>query len=199
MTLRKVVDYLVVALAAAKLLLILVSWFVTAAWPDLPMRSLLSSEGIRWLFGSFAQNLLTPLLAWLVLGSVAYGTIVSSGLTELRHPITFRQRSALQFVAIEALIFLAVLLLLTLIPQAPLLSATGQLFPSALSDGLVPFVCFSVTVMALTFGFTTGRFTTLRDMVRSLTVGFGKWPTLWLIYILAVTFYFSLLYFLEIR
>lgn len=195
MTLRKVVDYLVVALAAALLLLILVSWFVTAAWPDLPMRSLLSSEGIRWLFGSFAQNLLTPLLAWLVLGSVAYGTVVSSGLTELRRPITFRQRSALQFVAIEALIFLAVLLLLTLIPQAPLLSATGQLFPSALSDGLVPFVCFAVTVMALTFGFTTGRFNTLRDMVRSLTVGFGKWSSLFLLYILGMEFYLSFCYF----
>lgn len=192
MTLRKVVDYLVVALAAALLLLILVSWFVTAAWPDLPMRSLLSSEGIRWLFGSFAQNLLTPLLAWLVLGSVAYGTVVSSGLAELRRPITFRQRSALQFVAIEALIFLAVLLLLTLIPQAPLLSATGQLFPSALSDGLVPFVCFSVTVMALTFGFTTGRFTTLRDMVRSLTVGFEKWSSLFLLYILGMELYASI-------
>ena len=192
MTLRKVVDYFVVALAAALLLLILVSWFVTAAWPDLPMRSLLSSEGIRWLFGSFAQNLLTPLLAWLILGSVAYGTVVSSGLVELRHPITFRQRSALQFVAIEALIFLAVLLLLTLIPQAPLLSATGLLFPSALSDGLVPFVCFSVTVMALTFGFTTGRFTTLRDMVRSLTVGFEKWSSLFLLYILGMELYASI-------
>ena len=192
MTLRKVVDYLVVALAAALFLLILVSWFVTAAWPDLPMRSLLSSEGIRWLFGSFAQNLLTPLLAWLVLGSVAYGTVVSSGLAELRRPITFRQRSALQFVAIEALIFLAVLLLLTLIPQAPLLSATGQLFPSALSDGLVPFVCFAVTVMALTFGFTTGRLTTLRDMVRSLTVGFEKWSSLFSLYILGMELYASI-------
>ena len=28
--------------------------------------------------------------------------------------------------------------------------------------------------MALTFGFTTGRLTTLRDMVRSLTIGFGE-------------------------
>ena len=192
MTLRKVVNYLVLTLVVAQLLLILVSWFVTAAWPDLPMRSLLSSEGIRWLFGSFAQNLLTPLLAWLVLGSVAYGTVVSSSLTELRRPITSRQRSALQFVAIEALIFLAVLLLLTLIPQAPLLSATGQLFPSALSDGLVPFVCFAVTVMALTFGFTTGRFTTLRDMVRSLTIGFGKWSSLFLLYILGMEFYASI-------
>ena len=183
---------MVVALAAAQLLLILVSWFVTAAWPDLPMRSLLSSEGIRWLFGSFAQNLLTPLLAWLVLGSVAYGTVVSSGLTELHRPFTYRQRSALRFVAVEALLFIVVLLLLTLIPQAPLLSATGQLFPSALSDGLVPFVCFSVTVMALTFGFTTGRFTTLRDMVRSLTVGFEKWSSLFLLYILGMELYASI-------
>ena len=195
MTLRKVVDYLVVALAVAQLLLILVSWLVTAAWPETAMHSLLSSEGIRWLFGSFAQNLLTPLLAWLILGSVAYGTVVSSGLAELRRPITFRQRSALQFVVIEALIFLVVLLLLTLIPQAPLLSATGQLFPSALSDGLVPFVCLAVIVMAITFGLTTGRFSTLRDIIHSLTVGFGKWASLLLLYILGMEFYLSFCYF----
>ena len=85
--------------------------------------------------------------------------------------------------------------LLTLIPQAPLLSATGRLFPSALSDSLVPFVCFAVTVMALTFGFTTGRLTTLRDMVRSLTIGFGKWSSLFLLYILGMEFYLSFCYF----
>ena len=195
MTLRKVVNYLVLTLVVAQLLLILVSWFVTAAWPDVPMRSLLSSEGIRWLFGSFAQNLLTPLLAWLLLGSIAYGAVVSSGLTELHRPFTYRQRSALRFVALEALLFVVVLLLLTLIPQAPLLSATGQLFPSAFSDGLVPFLCFAVTVMAITFGLTTGRLNTLSDVVRSLTVGFGKWATLWLLYVLGMEFYASFCYF----
>ncbi|MBR5440482.1 MAG: AbgT family transporter [Prevotella sp.] len=199
MTLRKVVNYLVLTLAVAQLLLILGSWFVTAAWPDLPMRSLLSSEGIRWLFGTFAQNLLTPLLAWLILGSVAYGAVVSCGLTELRRPFTFRQRSALRFVAVEALLFLVVLLLLTLIPQAPLLSATGQLFPSAFSDGLIPFLCFAVTVLALTYGLTTARLNTLGDVIHALTVGFSKCASLWLLYIFAATFYFSLCYFLDIR
>lgn len=195
MTLRKVVNYLVLTLAVAQLLLILGSWFVTAAWPDLPMRSLLSSEGIRWLFGTFAQNLLTPLLAWLLLGSVAYGAVVSCGLTELRRPFTFRQRSALRFVAVEALLFLVVLLLLTLIPQAPLLSATGQLFPSAFSDGLVPFLCFAVTVLALTYGLTTARLSTLGDVLHALTVGFSKCASLWLLYILGVEFYASFRYF----
>ena len=195
MILRKVVNYLVLTLAVAQLLLILGSWFVTAAWPDLPMRSLLSSEGIRWLFGTFAQNLLTPLLAWLILGSVAYGAVVSSGLFDLRRPFTFRQRSALRFVAIEIVLFVAVLLLLTLIPQAPLLSATGQLFPSAFSDGLVPFLCFAVTVLALTYGLTTARLNTLSDVLHSLTVGFSKCASLWLVYILAAELYASVRYF----
>ncbi|MBR1468820.1 MAG: AbgT family transporter [Prevotella sp.] len=195
MTLRKVVDYGVLALAVAQLLLILVSWLVTAAWPDLPMRSLLSSEGIRWLFGSFVQNLLTPVLVWLILGSMAYGSVVASGLTELRRPMTFRQRSALRFVAVEALIFLVITLLLTLIPQAPLLSSTGQLFPSAFSDGLVPFVCFAVIVMALTFGLSTGRFNSLTEVVATLVKGFGRCGYLWLIYILGAELYASIRYF----
>ena len=196
MILRKVVDYLVVALAAALLLLILVSWFVTAAWPDLPMRSLLSSEGIRWLFGSLAQNLLTPVLAWLLFGSMAYGALTASGLTRLRRPYTFRQRSALRFVAVEILLFVVVLLLLTFTPHAPLLSVTGELFPSSFSDGLIPFVCLALVVVVVTFGLATGRFSSLGSVVEALTKGFSKGASLWLLYILAAEFCASLRYFL---
>lgn len=196
MTLRKVVDYLVVALAAAQLLLILVSWFVTAAWPDVPMRSLLSSEGIRWLFGSLTRNLLTPVFGWLLFGSMAYGAVRSSGLLELRRPLTFRQRSAVRFVAVEIVLFLVLIFALTSIPHAPLLSVTGQLFPSSFSDGIVAFACIGIIVVAVTFGATTGRFPSVSSVLDALVSGIGKCGYLWLLYVLIVEFYVSLRYFL---
>ena len=57
------------SLALAEVMLILVSWLLTAAVPEASMRSLLSSEGIRWFFGHFSDNLATPVLVWLLLVS----------------------------------------------------------------------------------------------------------------------------------
>lgn len=192
---RRIIHTVVVTLALAQVLLILVSWLVTAAWPDLPMRSLLSSEGIRWLFGTFTRNLLTPVLVWLIFGCMAYGTVVSSGLTELRRPFTFREHSALRFVGIEIVLFIAVLLLLTLIPHAPLLSVTGQLFPSSFSDGIVVFTCIALMVIAVTFGLTTGRFQNLSAVLDALVSGISRFARLWLIYILAAELFASIRYF----
>ena len=71
--------------------LVLLSWVLTAVMPNMAMRSLLSAEGIRWFFGHFAQLLATPLLVWLVLALIAYGTLRASGLPALRRPLGFRE------------------------------------------------------------------------------------------------------------
>ncbi|MDY6247990.1 MAG: ABC transporter permease, partial [Prevotella sp.] len=87
MTYRRIVNYLVLALIVAQIALVLVSWLVTAAWPELPMHSLLSSGGIRWLFASLTQNLLTPVLVWLMFGCMAYGVLRESSLLSLRRHV----------------------------------------------------------------------------------------------------------------
>ncbi len=60
-------------LVLAQLLLMLVSWIWSAAVPASGVRSMLSSEGIRWFFGHFAEMLATPLLVWILLLAAAYG------------------------------------------------------------------------------------------------------------------------------
>ena len=76
-------SYVALALIIAQVALFLVSWLITAARPEIAMHSLLSSEGLRWFFGQFVQNLATPVLVWLLLLSVAYGCVVSSGLGDV--------------------------------------------------------------------------------------------------------------------
>lgn len=63
----------------------LVVWMLTAIEPHLSLRSPLSPEGIRWLFGRYTHSLATPLLAWLVLCVMAYGTLTDSGLWWVWH------------------------------------------------------------------------------------------------------------------
>ena len=63
--------YLTGGLLAAQALLFLVSWLVTAMMPDTAVHSLLSSEGIRWFFGSFVGNVASPVLVWLLILAMA--------------------------------------------------------------------------------------------------------------------------------
>lgn len=192
-------------LFAAEVALILVSWIVTAVKPESGMRSLLSEEGVRWLFGHLMSNLLTPVLAWMLFAAMAYGALKASGiLAPLKTPrsisrASYRQRFALQMVALEIIIAIAIMLLLTIVPQAPLLSVTGNLFPSSFSQSIVPVACFCVALFSLTYGAFSGTLTSLTEMFRALCAGIAAAAPLFVVYAFATELYFSLLFVFEIQ
>lgn len=194
--------YIALVLAVAMVVLTLLSWIITAAMPDVAMRSLLSAEGIRWFFGHFAENMATPLLVWLLLGTLAYGADVNGGLfSKLQHirgQHSYRERVALKIVATEVAIFVLVLVLLTLIPQAILLSVTGSLFPSSFSQSIVPSICFILMVIGATYGIVSGRLNSVKDVFRSLSSGFLEAGSLFLLYVLAAELYFSIRFVFQI-
>ena len=197
---RKLMAKIVATLFFAELLLILASWVVTAANLEINMRSLLSEEGVRWLFGHFTTNLLTPVLAWLLLLSIAYGALRCSGIFVPLRAIRkisqapYRQRFALQMVVLEILVVVIVLVLLTLMPHAPLLSVTGNLFPSSFSRSIVPVLAFCMTLFGLTYGAFSGSFTSLKDMFRALYAGVISAAPLFVVYVFAAELYFSILF-----
>ena len=189
---KKVFGILVVVLVMAQLLLILISWLIAAAMPQSAIHSLLSNEGLRWFFGSLMQNLTTPVLPALLLLSMGWGCLDACGLLELRSPTTYRQRFALRVVALELIAIVAALLLLTAIPHAPLLSATGVLFPSSFSDSLLPVVCFVVIIVSLSYGFVSEKFTSFEMLLDAPVNGIRKASPLLLLYVLAAELYASL-------
>lgn len=187
-------------LILAELALILTSWILSATMTK-GVRSLLSDEGIRWFFGSFADNVASPLLAWLVLLLIAFGCFQKSGLfpalyhlTHIRPtmPLNYRDRLALRVALVFLIIYISVILLLTMLPHAVLLSATGSLYPSAFTNSLVPFVSFGIVTISVSFGLMSGRLQTLADILSSLTFGIEKAPWLFVLYILLVQFVESL-------
>lgn len=188
---RRLASHIAIALLVLQVALILVSWLVEAALPDSAVHSLLSSEGIRWLFATFTDNILTPLLVWLLLGSMAYGALRSSGLLSLRSPFSYRQRFALRLVAIELVVAIVVILLLTAVPHAVLLSVTGELFPSSFSDSIVIVVCIVLMAVAVSYGLSAGTLSTVTDAVEALVAGIGSVGVWWLIYILGAELYAS--------
>ena len=62
----RLLSWVALLLVVAELLLVLLSWLLSAMMTE-GVRSMLSSEGIRWFFGSFSEVVQTPLLVWLLL------------------------------------------------------------------------------------------------------------------------------------
>jgi len=173
---------------AAQLALIILSWLLSAMRQE-GVRSLLSSEGIRWFIGGFNHIVATPLLVCLLLLLVAVGTIEKSGVPVLfakNHPLTYRDRIALRVSFAFLIIYIVIICLLTLTPHAILLSATGQLFPSAFSRSFVPLLAFGICLFSVSFGVMSGRLKALADVFESLTFGLSKGAPLIVLYILIV-------------
>jgi aminobenzoyl-glutamate transport protein len=176
------------AAVIAETLLVILSWLLSALRVE-GVRSLLSSEGIRWFFSSFNDLVASPVLGWLLLLMCALGCLQKSGVTSLfgrRVAINFRDRLAL-YVAIAFLVIYAIIIiLLTLMPHAILLSSTGHLFPSAFSRSLVPIIAFGICVFSVSFGLMAGVMRSVSDILYALSFGIAKGAPFFVFYLFAV-------------
>ena len=181
-------------LLGAELLLFILSWLLSAMRME-GVRSLLSSEGIRWFFGSFTEMVASPLLVWLLLGLIAYGCLKRSGLlsiTQSKFSISYRQRVALRVALVFLVIYVVMIALLTLMPHAILLSATGSLFPSAFSRSLIPILAFGICLVSISYGLVSGHLSGLGDILSALSSGIAGGASIIILYLLFIQFYESL-------
>lgn len=188
---KRLIALACVAFGVAELLLVILSWLLSATRLE-GVRSLISSEGIRWFVGEFTYTLASPLLVWLLLVLVALGCLQRSGL--ISRGRGYRDRVALRVSLSFMIIYVVIICLLTLMPHAILLSVTGSLFPSAFSRALVPIICFGVGVLSISFGMVSGRLHTLTDILDALTFGLQQGAPLIILYIMFFQFYASLLF-----
>lgn len=194
---NKIFTVVTLVLAGLQFVVVMLSWLVSAANPESNIRSLFGGEGLRWLFGSFVRNMETPVLVWLLLCSIAYGVVKSGGVVRsLRafRQCDYRERMALYVVAGEAVFVLVVMLLLTVVPHAVLLSATGTLLTSSFSAGLIPVVACCACAMGATFGLLAGRFHSLYDVFRAMSHGVSSCAPLFVVYIFAAELYLMVMF-----
>ena len=191
---KKFLSYLVFVLALAEVVLVLASWLLSATMAG-NVRSLLSSEGVRWFFGSFSSMLASPWLVWLILLAMAYGCLRQSGMLQIGLPLSslhYRQRVALRTAIALMVLYVAAVMALTLVPHAVLLSATGRLFPSPFSRAIVPIVSFGCLLMSVAYGWASGRFRSLTGVISSMSAGVASAAPLFILYIVFVQLYESL-------
>lgn len=187
---------MLLSLLVAEVALILLSWILSAAGVE-GTRSLLSGEGVRWFVGDFARTVASPLLAWLLLLMIAAGTFLRSGLTSLWHEgglriSSYRDRTAFRVAFVLLVTYVAAILLLTVVPHAVLLSASGSLFPSPFSRSIIPIVAFGITVVSIAFGMVSGRMQLLSDVLDTLCYGIRRFAPLLILYIFCIMLYQSL-------
>ena len=179
-------------LVLVELALVLVSWILSAASLG-SVRSLLSGEGVRWLFGQFAHNIASPPLTWILMVGLAWGCLRGSGL-RCHYPHNHRERIAFWSALLTALLFLVVIALLTVIPHAILLSASGSLFPSPFSGSLVPLLAVGTCLVSIVYGVVSGQLSTLTDVYDSLISGLQSVAPLILLYMLVIQIYETLFF-----
>ena len=209
---RNKLGYIVLVLLVAQLALILLSWLVTAAFPELPMRSVLSSEGIRWFFGSFVSNQLSPLLIYFIMAVMAVGACVRSRLYDAlretlsntrsslttssnhQHKVHYREKVGLRITLVEFIVYVIIMILLTAIPHAILLSVTGQLFPSSFSSSFIPSLSLIIIIMSLTYGVASGTIDSVAKMHKVLVGGLEVGSRLVPSYVVGIQLYMSIRY-----
>ena len=180
------------SLLAAQLLLMLVSWLLSAAIPTSGVRSLLSSEGLRWFLGHFSDVLGTPLLLCLLLLLMAYGCLKGCGILHFKS--SYRQNRALIITLSLLFVYVGVIVLLVMMPHAVLLSATGLLWPSPFSAAIVPMLAFCTTLLCAVYGYVAGTYCNMSDVYQSLISGIREGAPFLLFYVLLGQLYYSLQY-----
>lgn len=192
----------VLTIVIMQIIVVLMSWLINSAnGSSTAVRSLLSAEGIRWFFGHFADNLATPYLVWIILVAIAYGAVKMSGIINpinsiitRKKVLSFRERIAIYMVFAEFIGVVIVMLLLTIVPHAILLSVSGSLFPSSFSESFIPLIAFVCTILSLSYGTMSGSLQGIRAILDSLTVGIYEVRYILLIYVLFVQLLFSIVF-----
>ncbi len=193
MRIQKVLACLALGLAVAQVLVVLASWVLMAAMPDVFTRSLTNAEGIRWFCGNFTDMLATPWLVWIVLASFAAGMVGQCGV--LRYDSSeYRQRTALRLILVEFLMAVLLMLALTVVPHAILLNVLGGLLPSSFTRSLVPYVCLVLIFMGASYGWMSERFRSVTDIYVAMNSGFRLLSPLFLFYVLLMQLYRSIMY-----
>lgn len=190
---KKVLAYLALTLGIAEVGVVLVSWLLTAAMPESFTHSLTSPEGIRWFTGHFVDHLTSAWLVWLVLISISIGVVKQSRVLHFDHT-QYRQRTALRLMLFELVFFVSILLALTLMPHAILLNAVGTLFPGPFSQSLIPYICFSVVVMSMSYGIMSESIKGICQVYDAMNQGIRLLSPCFLFYILVMQLYTSVLY-----
>lgn len=165
-----------------------VSWILSAV--GLPVGSLLSDDGLRWLFIHMPEQFANYYVIVSVMAISAYASLeyVHWGETESIY------RTPLVVCFVLALFMDVLLLLAAFHPHSPLISLTGRLNPSPFLHGLPFVLCFGLMFVAYVYGVLTHRITSVSTFRAFLSSGFERYGALMVLSMLLSFIFFCIRY-----
>lgn len=172
-------------------------WIVLAGYSwlgnlfGLPVRNLFAESGLRWLFSYFVDNLLHTTGVYLLLLLSAGGALGYSGWTDAarrmlrissEHSLTFVRKSSFRLSVFIGLLYYIGVILLPFLTRGIFLNASGGLFPSPYSRAFVPLVAAGLFLVAIVYGFFSGKMHRWSDICDALVYGIRKGAFLLLYY-----------------
>ncbi len=189
------ITFITCSLLLFQIMVVILSWMIKTIYPDFNGRSLLSGEGVRWFLGNFTNNVASNILVWIILIGLSWGSIRASNILQVfkrSHTLSYRERLGFRVVLIEIMIWVIVIVLLSFIPHAAMLSITGQLFPSSFSKSIVPLITFIALFSSITYGLIIGRLGKGNLIIEALSNGIKQIAPYIIIYIILVQLIYSI-------
>lgn len=206
---RTFISLATVVLLEAELFIIVASWICSVLFPDSGIVSMISSEGVRWIVGSYANMLSTPYLIYIILIGMTVGIVQRSGLLDVirnkrissgssddvNNIMTrYSERLAIRLAVAAFVVGVIVISLLTFVPHAILINSNGDVFDSSFSRGFIPMICLVISVSAGIYGLCTSHITFHRSIADAFTYGIARIAPVILLYILIAQIYFTIEY-----
>ncbi|MBF1440457.1 MAG: AbgT family transporter [Prevotella nanceiensis] len=189
------IAFITCSLLLLQIMVVILSWMIKTIYPEFNGRSLLSGEGVRWFLGNFTNNVASNILVWIILIGLSWGAIHASHILQVfkrSHTLSYRERLGFRVVLIEIMIWFIVIVLLSFIPHAAMLSITGQLFPSSFSKSIVPLIAFIALFSSITYGLIIGRLRKGNLIIEALSNGIKQIAPYIIIYIILVQLIYSI-------
>lgn len=189
------IAFITCSLLLLQIMVVILSWMIKTIYPEFNGRSLLSGEGVRWFLGNFTNNVASNILVWIILIGLSWGAIRASNILQVfkrSHTLSYRERLGFRIVLIEIMIWFIVIILLSFIPHAAMLSITGQLFPSSFSKSIVPLIAFIALFSSITYGLIIGRLRKGNLIIEALSNGIKQIAPYIIIYIILVQLIYSI-------
>jgi len=169
-------------------LLPFISWFLAAI--GLPVNSLLSDDGLRWLFIQMPYLIINYPVALVICAFSAFACLEYVNWGE-----DFSANRMPVLVSLAVALFIDVLLLLGAFhPHSPLISLAGRLISSPFLHGLPFILCFGVVLVAYVYGILTRQIIQMTSFRDFICAGFHRYGA-WMILSMLVSFiYYCLIY-----
>lgn len=133
-------------------------------------RNLIDEDGLRWFVAHFMDNIIKGPIEYILLFDITIGTVVESEIFNFRRKkIYLKQKRAYMIVMVICLLILTSVFIMNILPGNLLLTAFGQFHNSPLQKGLIPLIALFFILMALVFGYASGRFSNFQDMSKAMT------------------------------